>query len=308
MKDNMRLFYLIIGATFSLLFLLLPAALNWQSGILINEAQAGTESWFIGMWGRCSIGTWAIPYNTDWCTKPYITVPPPPEQTSNPWCIQAATLFRDTLTYKIELVRLETDDEGIIYVLGPGGTQIYLTDDLNSCNCCNTYDNSYCPGRTSISQQICVDNDNTNNKNIDVTNYFPYNQNTTIILGLKDECGAGRHIRALFKVYKYDVLDIGLKVFYQGTIIPILVEPLGLSSVLRIAKQGTIYGIPLIDITDPTALPIRIKTPLGTKALRGSSIPFCGSFYPVPDDSGSYQCVGGEGFPQDPVPTNQCSP
>jgi len=63
--------------------------------------------------------------------------------------------------------------------------------------------------------------------------------------------------------------DVGLRV-YDGTgTISIAVEPLGtLTSPLRIYKNGNIYGIALVDPSDPDASKIRIQASSGIKALR----------------------------------------
>jgi hypothetical protein len=63
--------------------------------------------------------------------------------------------------------------------------------------------------------------------------------------------------------------DIGLKA-YDGTgIITIAVEPAGtVTSPLRIAKGGTIYGIMLVDPSDSSASKLRIQTSSGVKALK----------------------------------------
>jgi len=66
-------------------------------------------------------------------------------------------------------------------------------------------------------------------------------------------------------------IDIGLRV-YDGTsaiAIAIACEPQGtLTSPLRISKNWQTYGIALVELTDPMASKIRIKTSSGIKALR----------------------------------------
>jgi len=63
--------------------------------------------------------------------------------------------------------------------------------------------------------------------------------------------------------------DIGLRVFDGTQTVSIAVEPLGtLTSPLRIAKDGVIYGIALVDVGDPNESGIRIRTSSGIKALR----------------------------------------
>jgi len=64
-------------------------------------------------------------------------------------------------------------------------------------------------------------------------------------------------------------LDIGLRLFDGTGIIKVACEPAGPStSPLRIAKNGTIYSIVLVDVTDPLASKIRIQTSAGIKAIR----------------------------------------
>jgi len=64
-------------------------------------------------------------------------------------------------------------------------------------------------------------------------------------------------------------IDIGLRVYDGTAIISIACEPAGtLTSPLRIAKNGIIYGIVLVDPSDPDATGIRVQTSAGVKALR----------------------------------------
>jgi hypothetical protein len=84
-----------------------------------------------------------------------------------------------------------------------------------------------------------------------------------------NEAGTIRHytyeLRAFGLVYE----DIGLRIFDGTQTVSIAVEPLGtLTSPLRIAKNGVIYGIPLVDVGDPNESGIRINTSSGIKALR----------------------------------------
>jgi len=62
--------------------------------------------------------------------------------------------------------------------------------------------------------------------------------------------------------------DIGLRAYDGTATIRIPVEPAGvLTSPLRIEKNGTIYGIALVDPADPRASKLRVQTKSGTKAL-----------------------------------------
>lgn len=66
-----------------------------------------------------------------------------------------------------------------------------------------------------------------------------------------------------------EYIDIGLRVFDGEEIIRIACEPEGtLTSPLRIAKNGVIYGVVLVDPSDPHASKIKVKTKSGIKALR----------------------------------------
>jgi len=63
-------------------------------------------------------------------------------------------------------------------------------------------------------------------------------------------------------------VDIGLRVFDGTSTIAIACEPGTPTSRLRIAEGGIVYGIVLVETSDPNASRIRIKTPDGIKALR----------------------------------------
>jgi hypothetical protein len=64
-------------------------------------------------------------------------------------------------------------------------------------------------------------------------------------------------------------VDIGLRVYDGTEIISIACEPQGtLTSPLRIARNGVIYGIVLVPTDDPSATGIKINTSSGIKAIR----------------------------------------
>jgi M6 family metalloprotease-like protein len=66
-----------------------------------------------------------------------------------------------------------------------------------------------------------------------------------------------------------DNIDIGLRVYDGTEIVAIACEPEGtLTSPLRIAKNGVVYGIVLVEPSDPAASKLKIQTSSGTKALR----------------------------------------
>lgn len=68
--------------------------------------------------------------------------------------------------------------------------------------------------------------------------------------------------------YAIGSMDIGLRLFDGSQTIKIAIEPTGtLTSPLRIAKNGIVYGIALVDISDPRASKMRVKTSSGIKAI-----------------------------------------
>ena len=67
--------------------------------------------------------------------------------------------------------------------------------------------------------------------------------------------------------YTPTAVDIGLRVRDGAVTLRIGCEPLGtLTSPVRIPKNGTTYGVVLVDLNSPDASPIRIQTSSGTKA------------------------------------------
>ena len=67
-------------------------------------------------------------------------------------------------------------------------------------------------------------------------------------------------------------VDCGLRVYNGTKILKIDCESAGtLTSPLRIRKEATTYGIVLVPTTDANALPIRINTSSGVKALKKTS-------------------------------------
>ena len=111
-------------------------------------------------------------------------------------------------------------------------------------------------------------------------------------------------------------IDIGLKIFDGNSNVPIQVEPLGtMTSPLRVQTQAGKVGIILVDINDPDALPIRIQTSSGLKALKKHSVctPDCSdasficSGIQYPDGCGGV-CTGTkEDSIWTPDPSNFCS-
>lgn len=61
--------------------------------------------------------------------------------------------------------------------------------------------------------------------------------------------------------------DIGLRMYDGASTVPIAIETT-LTSPLRIAKDGTTYGIALVDLSDSSATNFRITTNSGTKAIK----------------------------------------
>lgn len=84
---------------------------------------------------------------------------------------------------------------------------------------------------------------------------------------LHDDDKAG--IRWIYPEYVPAYIDIGLRVYDGTAIVSIACEPAwALTSPLRIAKNGVIYGIVLVDPSDQHASKIKVKTDSGVKALR----------------------------------------
>ena len=65
-----------------------------------------------------------------------------------------------------------------------------------------------------------------------------------------------------------EFVDIGLRIYNGIGIVSIAAEPGTPASPLRISKDGTTYGIVLVEPTDPQASKLIIQTPSGRKALR----------------------------------------
>jgi len=64
-------------------------------------------------------------------------------------------------------------------------------------------------------------------------------------------------------------IDIGLRLYDGSQTIIVACEPdTSVTSSIRIAKDGKVYGIALVDITDSMASKVRIKTIAGIKAIR----------------------------------------
>lgn len=64
-------------------------------------------------------------------------------------------------------------------------------------------------------------------------------------------------------------IDIGLRIYDGTQVVKAAAEPLGtLTSPLRIAKGGNIYGIILVSTSDSTASKIHIQTASGVKAIK----------------------------------------
>ena len=72
-------------------------------------------------------------------------------------------------------------------------------------------------------------------------------------------------------IFAQEVLtdDIGFRVYNGNETVSISVEPLGtVTSPLRIAKDGNIYGIELVDPGNPDESGIRVQTASGIKSLK----------------------------------------
>jgi len=93
---------------------------------------------------------------------------------------------------------------------------------------------------------------------------------------VESEGGGGNITYSRYSIYEFRAwglsstyIDIGLRVYDGSQVISIACEPEGtLTSPLRIAKDGIIYGVALVDFSDASASKIRIQTSSGIKALR----------------------------------------
>lgn len=111
---------------------------------------------------------------------------------------------------------------------------------------------------------------------ITITAGGPWNDVTKVKLEVYNNAstggiGAGQAIHYTYELRAFGLVyeDIGLRVFDGTQTVSIAGEPLGtLTSPLRIAKDGVIYGIALVDVGDPNESGIRIRTSSGIKALR----------------------------------------
>lgn len=261
----MRALTLIIKISFLVLFSVVGMSFLWDDGISVNTADAEILPWGVGN-GHCAVD----------CGEP--VAPPfiskPGDWGSNKqWCTESHMLPTDSRTYRVVLRKLASDDEGKIYV---NGNYIYVKDDVGatsteSCPCCSTCDNNDCRMTGTRDEELrCVINENNKwlDPPIDVTPYITLGGSTTITFDVKDECGDCRGIWALFDIYKYDYIDIGLRVFDGNQNWAIAAEWSTDVSPLRIAKNTTVYRIALVDPIDPQATRVRIKTDSGVKALR----------------------------------------
>lgn len=100
--------------------------------------------------------------------------------------------------------------------------------------------------------------------------------NVTDVRGYFEEMRKVAHgtVWAELRIYEIEAWgfiyqDIGLRVYNGSETIAIAAEPTGtLTSPLRIAKNGVIYGIVLVDPGDTNDSGVRIQTSSGIKALR----------------------------------------
>jgi len=78
---------------------------------------------------------------------------------------------------------------------------------------------------------------------------------------------AGLPVRCLRGTGVSPYIDIGLRIYDGTTTVSIGIEPGAPTSPLRIQKNGTTYGVGLVDVSDPKASKMRIETSTGVKAL-----------------------------------------
>jgi hypothetical protein len=65
----------------------------------------------------------------------------------------------------------------------------------------------------------------------------------------------------------------GLKTYYHGAVKDLCLvaeadAPASMGGVVKVNKNGTLYGVYLVETTDPNASPCYIRTSTGTKAIR----------------------------------------
>ena len=65
----------------------------------------------------------------------------------------------------------------------------------------------------------------------------------------------------------------GLRTYYNGAVRELCLvaeadAPAGMGGVIKIDKGGTLYAVYLVEISDPDATPVRVRTTTGTKAVR----------------------------------------
>lgn len=64
----------------------------------------------------------------------------------------------------------------------------------------------------------------------------------------------------------YALLDIGLRAEKEGTTLTIAGTPLDAYSIIRISKNGVLYGIPLVDTSNDVASGIIVRAGIKTKS------------------------------------------
>jgi len=103
--------------------------------------------------------------------------------------------------------------------------------------------------------------------NVEKVKVYIWAQITTACLKVEG-CEFYRHLNELRAIGPQVYQDIVLRVFNGTEIVAIATEIGPATSPLRIAKNGVIYGIALVDPGDPNDSGVRIQTSAGIKALR----------------------------------------
>ncbi len=137
--------------------------------IFIPCSYAGSYNWNTGLMG------YAVAPGEDICVN------------SGNAQLYSSTIPTSSCTYKLELISLEIDDEGDLYV---GGTKV--ADDYNSCACnCNFPDED----TTGCLDKIWYNDDISSHRNT--------NGGTSVQMWIKDECSVVRWGKATFKIYDH---------------------------------------------------------------------------------------------------------
>ena len=148
----------------------------------------------------------------------------------------------------------DDDGDGLIdYSNDPGCSSASDNDEYNAPPCANECAPPGSIGCNGSYARTCG--------NYDADSCLEWNSGTYCTYG----CSSGVCSPPPAPAYR----DIGLRLSDGIQTIKIAIEPLGtLTSPLRIAKGGIVYGIVLVDTTDANASKMRVRTSSGIKAMR----------------------------------------